>query len=74
MFSRSNSRIFDDSENYVFKLLSAIVPESGLSDGLVDLERQIASTTEQSLDLVINRSYSKRIDEFRALAAEEKKA
>jgi hypothetical protein len=74
MFSRSRSRIFDDAENYVFELWSPVVPEGGLTDGLDELERRFESTTEQSLDLVINQSYSKRIDELRALAAEDKKA
>ncbi|AOW80899.1 hypothetical protein HTSR_1729 [Halodesulfurarchaeum formicicum] len=68
------TRVFDDAENYVFELWSPVVPEGGLTDGLAELERRFESTTEQSLDLVINQTYSKRIDELRSLAADEKKA
>lgn len=66
-------RVFDDADEYCFQLWSPVVPEGQLTDGLDELEQVFETEAEEDLELVINQSYSKRIDELRDLASKDKK-
>ncbi len=67
------ARVFDEADEYIFQLWSPVVPEGQLTDGLDELERRFEERVEEELDLIINRAYSKRIGELRALASLDKK-
>lgn len=67
------TRVFDDADEYRFQLWSPVVPEGQLTDGLDEVERVFETEAEEDLELVINQSYSERIDELRDLASNDKK-
>jgi hypothetical protein len=67
------TEVFDDADRYVFQLWAPVIPKGLLTDGLTELADDFSSNTGHELDLLINESYTERIDELRTFAASEKK-
>lgn len=67
------SRVFDNADEYVFQLWSPVVPKGGLTDGLAEVQDVFEGQNDHELELIINSSYSSRINELRDQAAEDKK-
>lgn len=68
------TRVFDDADNYVLQLWAPYVTEGFLTDGLEVLSNEFETEYGTPIELVINDSYTERINELRAVAAEETKA
>jgi len=65
--------VFDDAEEYKFQFWSPYVSEGHLTDGLEELTQQFESDYDESIELVINGEYTKRVHELRERASETKK-
>jgi len=67
------TRVFDDADEYVFQLWSPVVPRGLLTSGLDELSQDFQDENDAEIELIINSSYTDRIEELQELAAEEKK-
>lgn len=69
------TRVFDDADEYVFQLWAPYLSDGYLTDGLEKLSADFEDEHEHAepIDLVINETYTERVDELRAIAAEETK-
>lgn len=68
------TRVFDDADEYVFQLWAPSLSDGYLTDGLEKLSTDFEAEYGESIDLVINEAYTERVDELRALAAEDTKS
>ncbi|EMA30445.1 hypothetical protein [Halobiforma nitratireducens] len=72
------TRVFDDADEYVLQLWAPSLADGYLTDGLealsADLEANDESGIGTGIDLVINETYTERIEELRTLAATETKS
>ncbi|MUV56253.1 hypothetical protein [Halogeometricum sp. CBA1124] len=67
------TRVFDDADEYVFQLWSPVVPRGLLTSGLDELSNDFKDKSGAEIELVINESYTDRINELRELARADKK-
>lgn len=67
------TRVFEDADEYVFQLWSPYLAEGYLTDGLEELSDEFEAEYGELIELVINETYTDRINELRSLAAEETK-
>ena len=66
--------VFDDAEEYRFQFWSPYVSVGHLTDGLIEMTQQFENDYNESIELVINREYTKRVRELRKLASETQKS
>lgn len=65
-------RVFEDAEEYKFQFWSPYVP-SGLATGLDHMVTRFDAEFEEDLEIVINETYTERIDQLRDRARKETK-
>ncbi|WP_435552615.1 hypothetical protein [Natrinema sp. CGMCC1.2065] len=70
------TRVFDDADEYVLQLWAPYLSDGYLTDGLEQLSAEFEEEPgiETGIDLVVNETYTERVDELRALASEETKS
>ncbi|ERG92787.1 MAG: hypothetical protein J07HQW1_02835 [Haloquadratum walsbyi J07HQW1] len=64
--------VFDDAEEYKFHFWSPYVSEGHLTDGLEEMTQQFENDYDESIELIINGEYTKRVRELRERASENK--
>lgn len=64
------TRVFDDADEYVFQLWAPYLSDGYLTDGLEKLSTDFEADYGDPIDLVINETYTERVEELRAIAAE----
>lgn len=70
------TRVFDDADEYVLQLWAPYLSDGYLTDGLEQLSAELKDDPEigTEIDLIVNETYTERVDELRELAAEETKS
>ncbi|APX96387.1 hypothetical protein [Natronorubrum daqingense] len=68
------TRVFDDADEYVFQLWAPYVVDGILTDGLEVLSSEFQAEHGESIEFVINETYTECVNELRTLAADETKA
>ena len=66
--------VFDDAEEYKLQFWSPYVSKGYLTDGLEEMTQQFESNYDESIELVINGEYTRRVRELRERASETKKS
>ena len=67
------TRVFDDADEYILQLWAPYLSDGYLTDGLETLSADFEDELGTRIDLVINETYTERVDELRTVAAEETK-
>ena len=67
------SEMFGDADEHIYQFWSPHVPEGNLTDGLTEVKSTFNSETDAKLELIINESYTHRIDELRESASNTRK-
>lgn len=68
------TEVFDDADEYKLQFWSPYISKGHLTDGLDEMTRQFENEYDEEIDLVINNTYSERVNELRDRASETKKS
>ncbi|GAB7019651.1 hypothetical protein [Halostagnicola bangensis] len=67
------TRVFNDADEYAFQLWAPYISDGHLTDGFERLTADFEEKNDESIEFVINETYTERVEELRALAAEDTK-
>ncbi len=66
-------RVFEDADEYVFQLWAPYIKDGKLTRGLDKLSADFKEKYDEPIELVINDSYTERIEELQSFAASKTK-
>ena len=65
--------VFDDAEEDKFQFWSPYVSEGILTEGLEEMTQQFESHYDESIELIINGEYTKRVNDMNPVTAPQKR-